>query len=104
MRSEPAAKSALPFIQQIPQLQPNSQMTLAHTFSLASDPYLADHCLDGKPVLPAAAAAEWLAEFVQAAWPDQTVTALRDLRVLSGITVPPEGLSVRFCARASSHA
>ena len=36
----------------LPQLQSNSTVTLEHTFSATSDPYLLDHSLDGKPVLP----------------------------------------------------
>ena len=88
-----------------PQLQPNSTVTLEHTFSLASDPYLYDHRLDGKPVLPAAGALEWMAEFVQSAWPEWTVTEARDLRVLRGLVLETEaGRKVLFKARASSHA
>lgn len=95
---------ALPFIQQVPTLQPDSTVQLDHTLIPAIDHYLTDHCIDGKPVLPAAAAAEWLAEFVQAAWPDYIVTELRDLQVLRGVIVPPAGLPIRLQARASSHA
>jgi hypothetical protein len=88
-----------------PQLQPNSTVTLEHTFSLASDPYLYDHRLEGKPVLPAAGALEWMAEFVQSAWPEWTVTEARDLRVLRGLVLETEaGRKVLFKARASSHA
>lgn len=93
-----------PLIHQPPELQPNSTMTLLHTLALEGDRYLSDHYLDNKPVLPAAAAAEWLAEFVQAAWPDQTVTEIEALQVLRGVTVPEAGLTVKLCARASSHA
>ncbi len=88
-----------------PQLQPNGTVTLQHTFSLSCDPYLGDHRLDGKPVLPATVGAEWLAEFVQAAWPDMAVAEIRDLRIMQGIVLPPEGkLPVLLCARASTHA
>ena len=88
-----------------PQLQPNSTVTLEHTFSLANDPYLQDHCLDGKGVLPATGALEWMAEFVQSAWPEWTVCEVRDLRVLRGLVVETEvGRKVLFQARASSHA
>lgn len=93
-----------------PQLQPNSTVTnstvtLEHIFSLANDPYLQDHCLDGKAVLPATAALEWMAEFVQSAWPEWTVCEVLDLKVLRGLVVETEvGRKVLFQARASSHA
>jgi NAD(P)-dependent dehydrogenase (short-subunit alcohol dehydrogenase family) len=93
------------FLSSQPQLQPNSTVTLEHTFSLASDPYLCDHCLDGKPVLPAAGALEWMAEFVQSAWPEWTVAEVRDLKVMRGLVLDTEvGRNVLFNARASSHA
>ena len=85
------------------QIQPNSTVTLEHTFSLLLHPYLQDHCLDGKPVLPAAGALEWMAQFVQAAWSEWTVTEVRDLRVLRGIVLE-EARKVLFIARASTHA
>lgn len=93
------------FLSSQPQLQPNSTVTLEHTFSLTSDPYLGDHCLDGKPVLPATGALEWMAEFVQAAWSEWTVTEVRDLRVMRGLVLETDaGCNVLFQARASSHA
>ncbi|PLZ98754.1 polyketide synthase [Fischerella thermalis CCMEE 5268] len=88
-----------------PQLQPNGTVTLEHTFSLATDPYLQDHRLDGKPVLPAAGALEWFGEFVQSAWPEWQVTEVCQLRVLRGLVLDTEaGKKVLFKARASSHA
>jgi NAD(P)-dependent dehydrogenase (short-subunit alcohol dehydrogenase family) len=94
-----------PLLLQQPELQPNSTVTLHHTFSLSSDPYLGEHRLDGRPVLPAAGGAEWLAEFVQAAWPELIVTEIRDLRVMNGVGLPEGGeLPVLLQARASSHA
>ncbi|PLZ05993.1 SDR family NAD(P)-dependent oxidoreductase [Fischerella thermalis] len=88
-----------------PQLQPNGTVTLEHTFSLATDPYLQDHRLDGKPVLPAAGALEWFGEFVQSAWPEWQVSEVCQLRVLRGLVLDTEaGKKVLFKARASSHA
>lgn len=88
-----------------PQLQPNGTVTLEHTFSLATDPYLQDHRLDGKPVLPAAGALEWFGEFVQSAWPEWQVSEVCQLRVLRGLVLDTEaGQKVLFKARASSHA
>ncbi len=96
--------SALPFISTPVQLQPNSTVTLEHTFSLANDPYLQDHCLDGKPVVPAAVALEWIAEFVQSAWPEWVVAEIHELKVLRGLVLEENGTSVLFSARAASHA
>lgn len=96
----------LPFLKEgIPQRQPDGAMILEHTFSLESDPYLGDHRLDGKPVVPATVALEWLAEVVQAGWPDWTVTGVRDLRVLRGLVLETEaGKRVIFKARGATHA
>ncbi|HAJ60657.1 MAG TPA: polyketide synthase [Cyanobacteria bacterium UBA8543] len=93
------------FVSSQPQLQPNSTVTLEHTFSLASDPYLSDYCIDGKPVLPSAVILEWIAQFIQSAWPEWMVAEVRDLKVLQ-----PSALEITvakqlvFSARASSHA
>jgi len=93
------------FLSSQPQIQPNSTVTLEHTFSLTSDPYLYDHRLDGKPVLPATGALEWMAEFVQAAWSEWIVTEVRDLRVMRGLLIDTDaGRKALFSARASSHA
>ena len=94
----------LPFISTPVQLQPDSTVTLEHTFSLANDPYLQDHCLDGKPVVPAAVALEWIAEFVQSAWSELVVAEIHELRVLRGLVLEAKGTPVLFSARASSHA
>jgi NAD(P)-dependent dehydrogenase (short-subunit alcohol dehydrogenase family) len=51
------------------------------------DRFLADHTLDGQSVLPLAIATELMAEAAQATWPDLTVIAVRDLRLLKGITI-----------------
>ena len=90
----------------LPQLQPNSIVTLEHTFCATSDPYLLDHSLDGKPVLPAAGALEWIAEFVASAWPEWTVCHVQDLRVLQGLVLdsPKADKTVLFKAKASTHA
>ncbi len=97
--------SDLVWVTRKPDLQPNGTVTLEHTFSLDHDPYLEDHCLDGKPVVPAAAALEWMAEFVQAGWTDWIVAEVRDQKVLKGMVFDPQAsLPVLFRARASSHA
>ncbi|MCS5697921.1 SDR family NAD(P)-dependent oxidoreductase [Cyanobium sp. FGCU-52] len=98
-----ATLAPFPLMPEAPTLQLDSRVSVEATLK-PTHPYLAHHQLDGKPLLAAAMAAEGLAEFVQAAWPDRTVTELRDLRVLRGITVPEGGAAVRYLARASSYA
>lgn len=94
-----------PLITAAPALMPDSTVILDHRLTLEHDLYLTDHRLDNKPVLPAAAALEWMAEFVQAAWPEWVVSEVRDLRVMKGIVLQDEaGCSVRLRAKASSHA
>jgi NAD(P)-dependent dehydrogenase (short-subunit alcohol dehydrogenase family) len=93
------------FLPQQPQLQANGTLTLDYTLSVGNDPYLKDHCLDGKPVMPATGALEWIAEFVQAGWPEWKVAQVKDLRVFRGLVIEtPTGRNIRFKARAASHA
>ncbi len=101
---EDKINGGLPFVATTPQLQPNSTVTLEHTFSLVNDPYLQDHCLDGKPVVPAAVALEWIAEFVQSAWSEWVVAEIHELKVLRGLVLEKAGTTVLFSARAASHA
>ena len=87
-----------------PDLQADGTVVLEQTFSLEQYPYLADHCLDGRPVVPAAVALEWLAELIQTAWAEWKVTQIRNLRVFRGIVLnQSEGCLVRLQARASTH-
>ncbi|CAN1208837.1 SDR family NAD(P)-dependent oxidoreductase [Tumidithrix helvetica PCC 7403] len=93
------------FLPQQPQLQANGTLTLDYTLSVGNDPYLKDHCLDGKPVMPATGALEWIAEFVQAGWPEWKVAQVKDLRVFRGLVIETSaGRNIRFKARAASHA
>lgn len=94
-----------PLILTAPSLCPDSTVMLEHHLHLETDLYLSDHRLDGKPVLPAAGALEWIAEFAQVAWPDWVVAEVRDLRVMRGLVLDnPAGRPIRLQAKASSHA
>lgn len=89
----------------IPQLEPTGAVSTTREVSLASDPYLEDHRLDGDPVMPAAVGAELMAETTQLAWPDLVVAEVQDVRVLQGIQFKDgESTSLRVRCRASSHA
>ncbi len=80
-------------------------MSFEHTLDLEHHQYMDDHRLDGVPVLPAAAAAEWMAQIAQEAWPDWHVAQISNLRVLKGLRLDgSEPKKVTFRARASSHA
>ena len=53
--------------------------------SRASHPYLADHSIDGTPVVPVVFALEWFARLAEATWPGLDLLGCRDLKVLRGI-------------------
>ena len=48
-------------------------------------PYLRDHRVGGKPVVPVAMAIEWMSRAARACGPDGDAVVLRDLKVLRGI-------------------
>ncbi|MEM9005202.1 MAG: SDR family NAD(P)-dependent oxidoreductase [Cyanobacteria bacterium P01_F01_bin.86] len=104
-QSDIGESTGFPLLTALPQVQPNSTVTLEQTLSLANYPFLQDHRIDGKPVVAAACALELLAEFVQAAWPEWVVCEAHDLRVLGGIVLGTEaGQPIQLKARASTHA
>jgi NAD(P)-dependent dehydrogenase (short-subunit alcohol dehydrogenase family) len=71
--------------------------------TLAPDPnrdaYLNDHRLDGKPVLPAAVAAEMMAEVAQHGWPGLQILSIHSLRVLRGLVFENGSLPLHILAR-----
>jgi NAD(P)-dependent dehydrogenase (short-subunit alcohol dehydrogenase family) len=81
----------------------NGRVELMRVLDTASDRFLRDHCLDGRPVLPAAVALEALAELAQHERPSRQVWAVEGLQVLRGVvldaptarlTIAAEGLEV----------
>jgi NAD(P)-dependent dehydrogenase (short-subunit alcohol dehydrogenase family) len=101
---EPAAVASFPLIRKAPRVGVGGAVVFEHALSLGSDPYLIDHCMDGKPVLPAAGAVEYMAEFVAAGYPEWRLAELRDVRMLQGIVM--EGRNARdilLRARSSTH-
>ncbi len=61
------------------------------------DLYLSDHCIDGHPVLPMAAAMELIAEAAAVTRPGYEVTELRGLQLLRGVVLDdgPRPITVR---------
>ncbi|MDO8861550.1 SDR family NAD(P)-dependent oxidoreductase [Haliea sp. E1-2-M8] len=95
----------LVFADKSPGMEPTGAVSMTREFSLASDPYLDDHRLDGDLVVPAAVCAEWMAETTQLGWPDLVVAEVQDLRVLQGIQLEDsETASLQARGRVSSHA
>jgi acyl transferase domain-containing protein/NAD(P)H-dependent flavin oxidoreductase YrpB (nitropropane dioxygenase family)/short-subunit dehydrogenase len=61
------------------------------------DLYLRDHCLDGHPVLPMAAAMELMAETAAGSRPGYQVTELREVQLLRGVILDrgPQPITIR---------
>lgn len=70
----------------------------ARLFDSRHDLYLDDHRIDGAPVVPFAVALELMAEAAAATAPHLPVSAIRDVRLLNGISVPDPQM-VRVVAR-----
>ena len=70
------------------------------SLSLKNYPFLDDHRIDGKIVVPWAVAVELMAETVQAAWPQLHVVEAQNHQQLRGITVEDgQALPLRITAR-----
>ncbi|GIJ25223.1 hypothetical protein Vqi01_03850 [Micromonospora qiuiae] len=82
--------------------------SLRYAFDLAHDTYLADHRLDGRPVVPFAMVLELVTEAAEAFFAPRTVTGVRDLRLRQGILLPagpePEPVEVLVTARLNAAA
>ncbi|WP_420464623.1 SDR family NAD(P)-dependent oxidoreductase [Panacagrimonas sp.] len=102
-RSEQAAR--YPLVRRVPRIGVGGALTLEHRLCLADDPYLADHVIDGKAVLPMAGALEYMAQFVAAGWPEWKLAELRDLRLFSGLVLDGDQghCDIVLRARAATH-
>ncbi|MAO55015.1 MAG: beta-ketoacyl synthase, partial [Rhodospirillaceae bacterium] len=69
----------------------------------AAQPYLANHVIKGRAVLPVVLVIEWFMRAARAVLPDMTPTALRDLHVLKGVVLEnyPEAETFEIVARPS---
>ena len=100
-----AGDSTLPLIREPLRMGAGGAVVLEQVISLKSDPYLGDHRLDAKPVMPAATALEYIAQFAAAGWPEWQVVEIRDLRAFSGIVLDGDGSekTLLLKARSSTH-
>jgi acyl transferase domain-containing protein/NAD(P)H-dependent flavin oxidoreductase YrpB (nitropropane dioxygenase family) len=73
-----------------------------HLLDPSEHPYLDDHRLDGRAVLPAAMAAELMAEVAAKASPGWQVHRIRSFRVLQGIILTNESAAIRIGAKQVS--
>ncbi|MDT0497532.1 SDR family NAD(P)-dependent oxidoreductase [Algiphilus sp. W345] len=95
---------AMPLIRQSLRMGSGGALVLPHHFTAESDPYLDDHVINGKRVLPAAGAAEWMAQVAVEGWPGWQLAEVRDLRTLAGVVLDGDkGREVSIRARASTH-
>ena len=105
-QSAQSERAAAPMVllRRKPRVQANGAVVLEHRIGLNREAFLEDHRLDQRPVLPAAGALELIAEFAQAAWPELSVSEVRSLSVLKGITLEPGAeRALVLSARSSSH-
>jgi acyl transferase domain-containing protein len=99
-----AAASQYPLVRSPLRMGAGGALVLTHRFGLDSDPYLGDHMIDGKPVLPAAAATEWVAQVVGQGWPGWQVAEVQELRTLAGVVLEPGATrEIEIRAKATSH-
>jgi NAD(P)-dependent dehydrogenase (short-subunit alcohol dehydrogenase family) len=77
---------------------PGGRLAVDRTFELEQDAYLADHRIDGRPIVPYAFATELMAEVAASANPELEVDELSGVRLLGGIAVDDGGVPVRIVA------
>jgi PfaD family protein len=76
---------------------------IVRTLSDAGNPFLRDHVINGKAVLPAACAGVWMANACQQSYPGYRFFSLSDFRVLKGV-VFDEGLADRYVLEVKEEA
>jgi hypothetical protein len=96
----PPAPASLPLLGGLPlSVKSGGAVEVIYRFDPRAHPYLQDHQLDAKPVLPAAMAMELMTEVVQTGWPEWQAVGIRAFRVLKGIVLGDGHKSVRVLAR-----
>lgn len=84
----PLAGSAGPAVE----AQPGRTVRVARRLTLADNPFLADHVLDGHATLPLAAVMTWLSNAAEQLWPGCRLERVEACQVLKGVVLdgPPE--------------
>jgi len=59
--------------------------TITRQLSVHSNPFLTDHCIDGKPVLPMAGAMSWIGSSCESILPGYCFSSLDNMKLLKGI-------------------
>ncbi len=85
-RNETDAASLGPWLREVADLFLGTPRSLI-VVNQNTHPHLADHAVNGTPVVPVAYAIEWLARAAQEAIGADQAVELRDIRVLSGVVV-----------------
>jgi hypothetical protein len=85
MDLKPESSKAAPKTFDIEQGDRDDSTTLTISVSRATHPYLVDHSIGDKPVVPMALALEWLARGARILHPNLSVIGFRNLQVLRGI-------------------
>jgi len=88
----------LPIVSKL-QVGASGSVEFVHKLDVSRDLYLQDHRLDGRPVLPAAMAAELMAEIALKGWPEWEVVGLRGFHLLKGIILANGAKSIRLVAK-----
>jgi enediyne polyketide synthase len=79
------------FVDQPRVYYPGIELVADAELSARSDPYLADHLLDGELLFPAVLGMEAMAQVAAALTPPQGVPVLEDVEFLRPIVIPPDG-------------
>ena len=80
----------------------STSIEVVRRIDLARDRLIDDHRLDGRAVLPVAAALELMMEVAHLGWPGLVVSGVDEFRLLHGIVVGDEGNQLRITARRES--
>lgn len=96
----------LPLLQHAAEITQESggHLEITRRFDPREDLYLLDHRLEGKPVLPAAMAIEFMAEASQTAYPEWKVVAMRDVRVFKGVVLEEDPVRLSLAVQPKEDA
>ena len=96
-RQEREAVFSLPLLHDLTSMRKtNGTIELVRRLDAHHDLYLKDHRLDGKPVLPAAVAIEFMVEAAQHNFPAWRVAGLKGVRVYKGIVLETSHRDIRI--------